>query len=189
MSTQMKGAVICKSRYGATRQYAEWIGDRLDLPVFDADEDILQLKNYDYLIIGSSVYMGKMLIKKWLAEHKDALQGKQIFFFVVCATPGSESDKQKKIIKDNLPAGLVNDKVIFFLPGRLVIGRLSWKDRLILRLGARLEKDPRKKAAMQHDMDGMELRYLEPLIQAAKTFIAGRTIEPVSLSGINTARQ
>ena len=77
MSSTLKGAVIGKSRYVATRQYAEWVGDRLDLPVFDADENILQLKNYDYLVIGSSVYMGKMLIKKWLVNHKDELGSKR----------------------------------------------------------------------------------------------------------------
>lgn len=169
MSSTLKGAVICKSRYGATRQYAEWVGDRLDLPVFDADEDILQLKNYDYLVIGSSVYMGKMLIKKWLVNHKDELGSKRSFFFVVCATPDSEKDKQQKIVRDNIPSGLANERSIFFLPGRLILRRLSWRDRLILRLGARLEKDPQKKAAMRHDMDGMDLQYLDPLIYAARS--------------------
>ena len=169
MSSTLKGAVICKSRYGATRQYAEWLSDRLDLPVFDSDEDILQLKNYDYLVIGSSVYVGKMLIKKWLVNHKDEFGNKRLFFFVVCATPGTEKDKQRKIVTDNIPAGIVDDQHIFFLPGRLILRRLSWRDRLILRLGAALEKDPRKKAAMRHDMDGMDLQYLDPLIHAARS--------------------
>ncbi|MBN9385570.1 MAG: hypothetical protein J0H74_32755 [Chitinophagaceae bacterium] len=168
MSTQPKGAIICKSRYGATRQYAEWLGAHLDLPIFDPDIDRPQLKEYNYLLIGSSVYMGKMLIKDWLLTHRGELNSKKLFFFVVCATPNTEKDKQRKIAKDNIPAELAEDRVIFFLPGRLIISRLSWKDRLFLRLGARLEKDPRKKAAMRHDMDGMDLRYLDPLIDAVK---------------------
>lgn len=169
MSPQMKGAVICKSRYGATRQYAEWLGGRLDLPVFDADEDALRLKDYDYLIIGSSVYVGKMLIRKWLVSHKDELAVKKLFLFVVCATPDTERVKQQKTVTDNIPAGIVNDRHIFFLPGRLIVRRLSRRDRLILWLGSRLEKDPQKKAAMRHDMDGMQLQRLDPLIYAARS--------------------
>ena len=29
----MKGLIIFKGKYGATRQYAGWIGDELQLPV------------------------------------------------------------------------------------------------------------------------------------------------------------
>ena len=175
MSQTLKGAIICKSRYGATRQYAEWLGDRMDLPIFDPDTDKPQLKDFDYLLIGSSVYMGNMLIKNWLAGHKHELGSKKIFFFVVCATPDAEKDKQKKIATDNIPAGLLDDRSVFFLPGRLIINKLSWTDRLFLRLGAGLEKDPKKKAAMRHDMDGMDRRRLDPLIESAKAFIASQT--------------
>jgi len=34
-----------------------------------------------------------------------------------------------------------------------------------------MEKDPQKKAAMRHDMDGMNIDYLDPLIQAVRTFV------------------
>jgi len=168
MSQTLKGAIVCKSRYGAARQYAEWLGDRLDLPIFDPDTDTPKLNTYDYLLIGSSVYVGKMLIKKWLDHHKEEISTKKLFFFVVCATPGSEKDKQQKIIHDNIPSDLVDEQSIFFLPGRLTISKLSWRDRLLLRLGSRMEKDPKKKAAMQRDMDGMNVKYLDPMIEAAK---------------------
>jgi len=174
MSTPLKGAIICKSRYGATRQYAEWLGDRLDLPIFDPDTDRPQLKSFDYLLIGSSVYMGKMLIRNWLVKHKDELDTKKIFFFVVCATPASEKEKQEKIATDNIPAELMDEQSVLFLPGRLIIDKLSWMDRWILRLGARLEKDPQKKATMHHDMDGMDRRYLEPLIDSVNALITSQ---------------
>lgn len=169
MSLTLKGAIICKSRYGAARQYAEWIGDRLDLPIFDPDTDKPQLKDYDYLLIGSSVYVGKMLIRNWLVKHKDEISSKRLFFFVVCATPGTEKVKRQKIITDNIPAGLIDDHDIFFLPGRLIISKLSWMDRLLLRLGSRMEKDPQKRAAMRQDMDGMDRRHLAPLIDSVKS--------------------
>lgn len=60
----MKGIIIFKGKYGATGQYAEWLGKELGLPVFTPDnyrtEDII---NCDFVIIGSSVYMGKLQLK------------------------------------------------------------------------------------------------------------------------------
>ncbi len=67
MNAIPKGAIIYRSKYGSTQQYAEWLGDRLNLPVFDPTTITpQQLANYDYLLIGSPIYIGKMLIRKWL---------------------------------------------------------------------------------------------------------------------------
>ncbi len=60
----MKGLVIYKGRYGATKQYATWIGQELGLAVASADRfPLKELPKYDYFIIGSSVYIGKLEIK------------------------------------------------------------------------------------------------------------------------------
>jgi len=84
----MKGVVIYRSRYGATHQYARWIGNELNLPVFETNEiDADKLNSYDFIIAGSSVYIGKILIKKWLKNNLEAIWHKKIFLFVVCGTP------------------------------------------------------------------------------------------------------
>jgi menaquinone-dependent protoporphyrinogen IX oxidase len=66
----MKGLVIYKGRYGATKQYAMWIGQELQLPVASADRfHTDELPKYDYFILGSSVYIGKLEIKDWLKKN------------------------------------------------------------------------------------------------------------------------
>lgn len=66
----MKGVVVYKTKYGATSQYAQWISKDLNLPFFEIDElDDGQLDNNGYIIIGSSVYVGKLLIEKWLKNN------------------------------------------------------------------------------------------------------------------------
>ena len=40
----MKGLVIYKGKYGATEQYAMWIGQELQMPVVSSDR--LQLKEW-----------------------------------------------------------------------------------------------------------------------------------------------
>jgi len=77
----MKGLVIYKGRYGATKQYAMWIAQELGLPAASADRfPVRELSNYDYFVIGSSVYIGKLEIRKWLKKNFDILINKKIFF-------------------------------------------------------------------------------------------------------------
>ena len=72
----MKGLVIYKGKYGATKQYAMWIGQELQLPVASSDRfPIDELPKYDYFILGSSVYIGQLEIKE-LVEKKFQLIAK-----------------------------------------------------------------------------------------------------------------
>jgi menaquinone-dependent protoporphyrinogen IX oxidase len=178
MSLTKKGALIYSSRYGATRQYAEWIGQQLQIPLMDVDELYpRELDGFDYLVLGTSVYIGKMLIKGWLRDHSAELQDKQLVLFVVCGTPSSERPKQEQIVRDNVPKGLIPMENIFFLPGRLTIRDLTWKDRLLLKMGARMEKDPSKKAAMLHDIDGVKKENITGVVNGAqKIHYAGRIL-------------
>lgn len=172
MSSPLRGAVIFKSRYGATRQYSTWLGDRLNLLVFDPDSRAIPLDRLDYLLIGTSVYFGKMLIKRWLARHREELKGKAIFLFVVCATPSSEREKQRAIIRKNVPPGLAPEERIFFLPGRLTVDKLSWRHKMILRMAGRMEKDPVRKAAISHDTDAVEPAHLAGILQEVEGVLA-----------------
>jgi menaquinone-dependent protoporphyrinogen IX oxidase len=175
MSLTKKGALIYSSRYGSTRQYAEWIGQQLQIPVMDVDELFpAALEGFDYLVLGTSVYVGKMLIKGWLHHDLAALQTKQLVLFVVCGTPSSERQKQEQIVRDNVPEGLIPMENIFFLPGRLTIRDLSWKDRLMLKIGASLEKNPKKKAAMSHDIDGVKKEHITAVVNSVLAVVSSR---------------
>ena len=73
--------------------------------------------------------------------------------------------QQLEIIKNNLGAKIKDVAEIFFLPGRCVVSGLSWKDRLMLKLGAWIEKDPEKKSVMRNGFDHLERSNLKPLIE------------------------
>jgi len=159
MTDTPRGAVICKSKYGATKQYAEWLGNKLQLPVFDPDTEFVRLKSYDFFVIGSSVYGGKLLISPWLDNHKQELKNKTLYFFVVSAMDANDKDQQSKIISENIPAGLADQQRVYFLPGRLILHHLTRKDRLMLRLGALLRG--KKK---HEDQDGVDIRNLADIL-------------------------
>lgn len=170
----MKGVIIYDSKYGATRQYAEWMDEELELPVLTPDRVTAQgLLMFDFVIIGSSVYMGKLLIGEWLKQNISILQNKVLFLFIVCATPSSEKEKQEHIIEENVPALLLNGSNVFFLPGRLIKKELSWRDRLLVKIGASFEKDPVKKKAMLEDIDAVRKENLVEMIKVIRSFTLG----------------
>ncbi|NII27794.1 hypothetical protein HB364_22115 [Pseudoflavitalea sp. X16] len=165
----MKGIIIYKGKYGATREYADMLSKELNLPVFTPTITGGQLIDADYVLIGSAVYIGKLQLQSWLIRNQEWLKSKKLFFFIVCGTPAAAKEKTAKIIADNIPRSLRNNPV-FFLKGRMIMRKLSWTDRLLLKLGARLARDPQEKKAMLQDFDGVEAARIQPLIQSLQTW-------------------
>ena len=167
----MKGLVIYKGKYGATKQYATWIGQELQLPVASADRfPVDELPKYDYFILGSSVYIGQLEIKKWLKKHFSVLQDKKIFFFQVAASPPEQIEKRETYNKASLSPGILREIQFYYLPGRMIIRNLSAWDRFMLKMGARLAKDPVEKKAMLTDFDRVKKENVIPIIKAIRSF-------------------
>lgn len=167
----MKGLVIYKGRYGATKQYAMWIGQELRLPVASADRfPVDELLKYDYFILGSSVYIGKLEIKDWLKKNFDSLQNKKLFFFQVSASPPDQIEKRESYNKASLPPFILKKIQFYYLPGRMIMRNLSSWDRFMLKMGARLTKDPLEKKTMLTDFDHVKKENILPVIDAISRF-------------------
>ena len=167
----MKGLVIYKGRYGATKQYAMWIGQELHLPVASADRfPVDQLQKYDYLILGSSVYIGQLEIKNWLKKNFKILLNKKIFFFQVAATPVEQIEKRESYNKASLLPAIVKKSLVYYLPGRMIMRNLSAWDRFMLKMGARLTKDPVEKEKMLTDFNHVKKENIIPLVKSVKDF-------------------
>ncbi len=70
------------------------------------------------------------------------LQNKKIFLFQVAASPPQESEKNQAYNVWGIPAQLISNCKLYFLPGRMIMNTLSAWDRLMLKMGARMTKDP-----------------------------------------------
>jgi menaquinone-dependent protoporphyrinogen IX oxidase len=168
----MKGLVIYKGKYGATKQYAMWIGQELQLPVASADRfHIDELPKYDYFILGSSVYIGKLEIKDWLKKNFTVLQNKKIFFFQVAGSPVEQIEKRESYNKASLPPDILQKIQFYYLPGRMIMRNLSGWDRFMLKMGAKLTKDPVEKKAMLTDFDHVKKEKVIPIMEGVRTFI------------------
>ena len=168
----MKGLVIYKGKYGATKQYAMWIGQELQLPVASADRfPVDELLNYDYFILGSSVYIGKLEIKDWLKKNFYVLQNKMIFFFQVAASPVEQIEKRQSYNKASLPPSILKNIQFYYLPGRMIMRNLSGWDRFMLKMGAKLAKDSVEKKAMLTDFDHVKKEKVIPIMEGVRTFL------------------
>jgi menaquinone-dependent protoporphyrinogen IX oxidase len=166
----MKGVVIYKGRYGATAQYASWIGNILQVPVYENDElNNARLNEFDYVIAGTSVYVGKLLLANWINSHEKILSSKKLFLFVVCATPSAEVDELNNLIEKNISPGLQKTMKVFFLRGRMIKSKLSVIDRVVLHMGAWLQKDQSEKEKMLTDFDDVRQENLVPVLNAIRT--------------------
>jgi menaquinone-dependent protoporphyrinogen IX oxidase len=167
----MKGLVIYKGKYGATKQYAMWIGEKLQLPVASADRfPVDELPKYDYFILGSSVYIGQLEIKNWLKKNFSLLVNKKIFFFQVAASPVEQIEKREGYNSASLPPHILNKIRFYYLPGRMIMRNLSGWDRFMLRMGARLVKDPIEKKTMLTDFDHVKKENVLPIIEGVRAF-------------------
>lgn len=167
----MEGMVIYKGKYGATRQYAEWAGAALNVPVSTTDEtNTARLEDCGWLVIGTSIYIGEFQVKKWLLQHLQLLAGKKIIFFVVCGTPLDKTAELEKYLRQNVPAELLAGARVFFLPGKMNVRSLGWKDRIMLKMGAMLAG--KEGARMLTDYNDVREKHLAPVIAAVRGILS-----------------
>lgn len=169
----MNGIIVYQSRYGATAQYAEWLGEDLGLPFINIKNITPDMIACTELIVaGSSVYAGKLLIAGWLEENALLLAEKKVLLYIVCGTTADDPLLQQRLINNNFGHTLNKFDGMFFLPGRCFPAALSWKDRMLLKIGAWREDDPQKKKLMKEGFDRMERQNLNELGNKTREFMS-----------------
>jgi menaquinone-dependent protoporphyrinogen IX oxidase len=168
----MNGLILYKGKYGATRQYAYWLGKELALPMVSADNiGGRQIKPYDFLLIGTSVYIGKLQVRNWMKENETYLSGKKIFLFQVAAAPATDIEKRMAYISSGVPTGLMTDCKFFFLDGRMKMDKLRWWDRFLLKMGARLTRDAGARKNMLTDFDKVKKENLDEMLSFIRQYL------------------
>jgi menaquinone-dependent protoporphyrinogen IX oxidase len=168
----MNSVITYKGKYGATKQYAQWLAEELNSPVCPIEDlDKKSLEGYDVIVIGTSVYIGKLQVHKWLEENVDVLRKKKVFLFLVSGTPPGEKEKLMEYIQNNVPKEIIENGHISFLHGRMIFKNLRWRDKVLLRLGASMVrfKNPDEAKRMVTDFDDVKKENLRPLIDLLKS--------------------
>jgi len=156
--------IAYQSKYGSTRQYAEWIREACSGDLVNAEEELPDMSGYDILIIGSSVRIGKIVIAPFIQGQWDAMKGKKVILFTTSGTPPSHP-RIREIYEKSLPEEIRKEIRYFPLHGRISREQLTLWDKFLMAVGKIMERDEALKKDMGKDFDGVQRESLSPLLE------------------------
>lgn len=121
-----KIAVVYKSKYGSTKKYVNWVKEKLKCDVYESNRiNIKQLLQYDTIIYGSGIYMGKLNGFNLIKKNINKLSKKKLIVFAVGCSLENEKNLNK-IKKINLGNGLDKNIKLFYFRGGLDFNNLKF---------------------------------------------------------------
>lgn len=123
----MKTIVVYKSKYGSTRTYAEWIGERLNSRVVEAGSiTISDLMEYDTIIYGGGLYAEVIGGVQIITKNLDSLADKKIAIFTTGITPlDCREYYDDMVIAKNFRKGKPDNVRVFNYMGKMILSELT----------------------------------------------------------------
>ena len=126
----MKGIVIYKSKYGASKKYAQWISEATGFPCVSTKEaDISEAAKCDVILVGGGIYASGIACVSYLKKNIGKLKGKKIIVFTCGASPYDEKSVNE-IIKRNMKDDLEGIPV-YYCRGSFDMKEMSFADRTL----------------------------------------------------------
>ena len=166
----MDGAIFYTSKYGSTRDYANWIAEATGLEAFDIKGNIPELETFDFLVLGSPVFYGKLRIAKWMRSHSEAISSKPTLLFTVSGT--AEGAKLDGTTPTGLPQQMIEHIHHVGLRGRQSPKQLRWFDRMVLNLMARATPDKQAAREAKQGFDHVDKTSIQPAVELITTWQA-----------------
>jgi menaquinone-dependent protoporphyrinogen oxidase len=122
--------VIYRTKYGSTKQYAEWLAEAVSADMVPAAKaDPAKLSSYDNIVFGSYVRVGKMVGADFLIKNWKRMEGRNVFIFIVSGTHAGEPESDA-MLEASLPPEIRKKAKVFRLMGRL--GKLDVFDKMLM---------------------------------------------------------
>ena len=131
----MNTIVIYKSKYGSTKQYAEWIAEELGCNAVEAKsvkaDDLLQ---YDTIIYGGGLYAEIINGVSLITKNIQKLSGKKIVIYTTGITPlDVRAYYDGEVLDKNFKNGVPENVKIFNLLGKMKLDELTLPHRAALK--------------------------------------------------------
>lgn len=170
----MKGIILYKSKYGATKKYADWIAEETGFKSSEITKvKVSDLMPYDVIVIGGGIYASGIAGLDFLKKHIAALAGKKVIVFCDGASP-YEENAFHAIRKHNMKDKLENIP-FFYCRGGWDMNSMTFVDRNLCKLlrKAVAKKDPSEyevwEAALmtagEDKCDWTDKKYIKPIIE------------------------
>lgn len=123
----MNTIVVYKSKYGSTKQYAEWIASEIGCEAVEARgikiEDLL---NYDAIVFGGGLYAEMIAGITLISKNTDKLKSKKVAVFTTGLTPlDCREYYDGMVIPKNFRDGLPENIKVFNYMGKMIIQELT----------------------------------------------------------------
>lgn len=132
----MKTLIIYSSKYGTTEKCSNVLKDKLEGEVAAINikkDSIPEIDSFDTIIIGSSVYMGKISkkINEFVVKNLGQLKGKKVALFLCCMAEGADGEKQ---INTVYPQELVDNAIDKeLLGGEFLFSKMNFFEKFIIK--------------------------------------------------------
>ena len=164
MLNTMEAAILYSGKYGSTEQYARWLQELTGIPSFDIRKPVPDLSETEFLVLGTSIILGAPTFKKWLFRNWAQFRKKPVLLFTVSGTAPDHPNLITWLNMHLSPEMLAHLKYVP-LRGRLDLMKLPWWLRTLLRLAARMTKDPEEAQRMREGFDYMDRDALQPIVE------------------------
>ena len=166
--------ILYRSKYGATKRYAELLKEEIDCNVFDVkDFRKSDLKNYDRIIFAGAIYASGISGLNFLRQNYKDLRDKKNAVFCVGASPFDE--KALLEIKEHNLKGELKNIPLFYGRGAWDEENMTFKDRTLCKMLQKMvsKQDPEScepwmkalLSAAGQKCDWTDRKYLIPLIE------------------------
>lgn len=132
----MKSIIIYSTKYGSVKKAAEMLaskmGSEVDL-INVMEEKVPSLNEYENVIIGGSIYIGKIQKKlsNYINKNLSVLSTRRVGLFICGGQPEPDRTKQ---LENVFPSGLYNHAVVKDVFGyEYRIDKLNFLDKLMLK--------------------------------------------------------
>lgn len=176
--------IIYQSKYGSTRQYAQWIHRDIPSDIVDVGKgDVIEFSKYDVIVFGSSVRMGRIVIAPFIVENWSKIKDKKVVLFTTSGIPPGHPSIGK-IFSNNFMEEIRKEIKYFPFRGRISSKDLSCFDKFLVAVGRMMEKDESLRNLMTDDFDEVKPENLIPLLEKIKALLLQRDVsllrDPVS---------
>ncbi len=123
----MSTIVIYKTKYGSTKQYAEWIAEDLGCDAVDAKNvKVDDLLGYDTIIYGGGLYAEVINGVSLITRNIEKLRDKKIIVYTTGITPSDVREYYDgEVIDKNFKKGVPENIKIFNFLGKMIQKELT----------------------------------------------------------------
>ena len=172
----MKGIVLYRSKYGATRRYADWIAEETGFDCAETGKTgIGAVERYDTVILGGGIYASGIAGLSFLKRNIGRLKDRKVILFCDGASPYEEKTF-RQVCEHNLKDGLAG-LPCFYCRGAWNYEGLSFVDRNLCRMlmKAVARKKPGEREVWEEALmeagegkhDWTDRAYIVPILEAA----------------------